>query len=182
MGKIIVITGTSGSGKTTIANKLLEIYPNKLKRIKTTTTRKIRNESDNETYNFVCQYTFLDDIENENFIEYEEVYENVYYGTKKETINEALTDPKHHHLICIDVKGATTLKSILNENCLTVFCDPINYDTIKQRLSERGEDNNKEERLNKFNVEMSYKDTFDIKIDTSKSIEETILQFKNIIT
>jgi guanylate kinase len=181
MGKVIIITGTSGSGKTTIANKLLEIYPSKLKRIKTTTTRKIRNEDDNESYDFVSQYSFLDDIQNEEFIEYEEVYENVYYGTKNQSIEEALKDPNKHHIICIDVKGATTLKSKLKENCLTIFCDPINYDTIKQRLIERGEDSNKEERLKKFNLEMSYKDTFDIKIDSSKPVEETISIFKVLI-
>ncbi len=181
MGKIIVITGTSGSGKTTIANKLLETYPNKLKRIKTTTTRNIRNESDNETYNFISQHTFWDYIQDDNFIEYEEVYENVYYGTTKQSIEEALKDPNKHHIICIDVNGATTLKSTLKENCLTVFCDPINYNIIQQRLTERGEDNNKEERLKKFNLEMSYKETFDIKIDTSKSTEDAISIFKVLI-
>jgi len=177
MSKIIIITGPSGSGKTTLTNELLKIYPN-LKRIKTHTTREIRCQDDHETYIFLNDKEFIDKVSKNLFIEYEEVYVNVFYGILKEHITLALEDTINNYIICLDVKGASKLKRLLGGDCVSVFCNPNSYDIIKERLSQRENQNNTKERSMKYEFEMSYKDLFDVQIDTSINIGLTLSNFK----
>lgn len=178
MNKIIIITGPSGSGKTTLTDKLLEMYSDSLKRIKTYTTRPFRSDEDSNQYIFKDQEQFLEYIENDNFIEYEEVYSGVYYGTSKTSIIDALDD-NNNYILCMDVKGALKLKSILRNRCVTVFCNPGSYETIQNRLSHRPLESNTIEREFKYTFEMSYLDMFDLEVDSSQDIQITLSNFKH---
>jgi len=180
--KIIIITGPSGSGKTTISNKLIEMFPDSLNRIKTYTTRSIREQEDYESYNLITLESFKELIDTNSFVEYEEVYAGIFYGTLKESITSALyNNDNKYSIICMDVQGALKLKNILGNRCITVFCNPQSWDVVYSRIIERNVDINKEERILKYKFEMSFEKNFEISINTSIPINQTLESFKESV-
>lgn len=172
--KIIILTGPSCSGKTTIANTLVSRYPDLFRIIKTYTTRNKRNELDDLSYHFVNEELFKELIKTNMFIEYEQVYNNKYYGTSNSSISNALAQYDIKSILCIDVLGALKLKNLLKDKCLTIYCDPKSWDTINTRIEERGLDENINERKNKYNTESKYQTHFDFILNTENDINITI--------
>lgn len=179
--KIIIITGPSASGKTSLTDKLLIKYNDKLERIKTLSTRKSRTKSDDDSYEFVSLDTFEKFIKENLLIEYEEVYNGIFYGTSVNSIKNSLNTniSNKNYIICLDVNGAWKLKKLLGNRCVTVFCNPQKWEIVNQRLNDRNIDINKQERLLKYNFEMSLKDNFDIEIDTSTNLDLTLDNFQH---
>ncbi len=176
--KLIVLTGPSGSGKTTIKNLIIKEYPNLIKPLKTCTTRPQRGEGDLD-YNFLPLDTFLRYIENDSFIEHEEVYTGVFYGLLKRHVDRELSNA--NQIICVDVKGALKIKQIYGGNCISIFLNPKDYNEVVKRLNDRNADFNIEERLNKFSFEMRYKNKFDHSFDTAKTQDETFVEVENVL-
>ncbi len=178
MGNIVVLSAPSGTGKTTIALKLLEEMKT-LKRIVTTTTRiKRPNEQDGIDYDFVSKETFERMIKNNEFIEYANVYGN-YYGTPIKSVKK-LTEQGLDALLVIDVQGAKSIKSIL-PYALLIFLMPPSLEELYTRFKNRGfEDKNALERIESAKREIACAKYFDF-IVVNRYIDETVDIIKSII-
>ena len=142
MSKLIVITGPSGVGKTTLAHYLLQELC--LKRVITCTTREIRDgEVDGVDYNFFSRDFFKNLILKERFAEYANVYGN-YYGVLKKDISNSLKS--YNSLIILDVQGSKSIKKLF-KNSIVIFLLPPSKESIFERIEKRNKDS--EESLNK---------------------------------
>ncbi|HLR00548.1 MAG TPA: guanylate kinase [Sphingobacterium sp.] len=168
-GKLIIFSAPSGAGKTTLVNHLLKQHEDKLSFSISATTRSPReNEIDGKNYYFINKETFKKKIEENLFIEYEEVYTNTYYGTLKSEVERIWALGKTV-LFDIDVIGGLHLKSLFKKNALAIFVAPPNLSALKERLEGRGTDSSKkvEERLAKAEIEMTYANKFDVIIENN---------------
>lgn len=160
-GKVIIFTAPSGSGKSTIVKEILN---DRIFRLSiSSTTRNARDyEVDGIHYNFLSLNAFKEGIENEDFIEFEEVYENQFYGTPKKSISKIWEENKTV-LFDVDVKGALKLKKYFGDNALSVFIKVPSIETLKERLYSRGTEteDSLNKRISKFEEELNYIDKFD---------------------
>jgi len=162
LGKVIILCAPSGSGKTTLAKHLLSNELFNLKFSVSSTTRKKREgEIDGKDYHFLSLNEFKNKIDNDEFIEYEQVYEDTFYGTLKSEVNSLI---KNNNIIFdVDVVGAESLKNYFKDKSLSIFIAPPSFEELENRLISRAK-NNKEEinqRINKAKEEMNKKDSFD---------------------
>lgn len=161
--KTIIFTAPSGAGKTTIVRHLLKLMPEKLAFSVSATTRQKREiETNGKDYYFMNVEEFKDKIANGDFIEWEEVYENQYYGTLRSEI-ERLWALRKTVVFDVDVKGATKIKKYFGKNCLAIFVSPPDIETLITRLENRGTENPQslKKRIARVRSEMNYRDTFD---------------------
>ena len=184
--KTILFTAPSGAGKTTIVKHLLYKYPEQLAFSVSATTRKKReNEIDGRDYHFLSIEKFKLKVSNNEFIEWEEVYEDQYYGTLRSEI-ERLWEMNKMVVFDVDVKGATTIKNFFKVNCLAVFVSPPSIDKLIERLKLRGSENPQslKKRIKRVRSEMKYRDKFDkvlINDDLQTALREAEELFLNYI-
>ena len=161
MKNIIVISAPSGSGKTTLCSELLRRKPHIKFSVSCTTRPKREHEVDGVNYHFLSEQEFIEKVQNNEFIEFENVH-GYFYGTLRKTLEDALTQ-QEMILFDVDVNGAMAIKSNYSENTCTIFILPPSLDDLKKRLIHRGSET--EERINKrlerTAQEMEYKDKFD---------------------
>ena len=163
-GKAIILCAPSGSGKTTLAKFLLSNKDLNLKFSVSATTREIRkNETNYIDYNFLDIKTFKNKINNGEFIEFEEVYTDIFYGTLKSVVKKMI---KNHNLIFdVDVIGATSLKKYFSKNSISIFINPPSIGELEKRLIDRGmKFDIIKERIAKAKYEISMEDKFDFSI------------------
>jgi guanylate kinase len=138
-GKRVIITAPSGAGKTTVVKHLLDSGLN-LSFSVSATTRAIRgDEKDGEDYFFLTVQEFKKKIENNEFVEWEEVYKDLFYGTLKSEIERIWTSGKNV-LFDVDVKGGISLKNIFGTNAIAIFIMPPSVVELEKRLFNRGTD------------------------------------------
>jgi guanylate kinase len=184
--KIIILTAPSGAGKTTIKTRLLKEMADQLSFSVSATTRTIRaGEVDGVDYIFLAESAFKNNIESNQFIEWEMVYPGMYYGTSVEEIHRIWEEGKAP-LLDIDVKGALNVKKLFGDQVLSIFIEPPSIEVLEQRLVRRGTDNaeNITMRVNKARDEMQYKNSFDKVIlndDIEKATAETAAIVKQFI-
>tara|TARA_S200000501_G_scaffold260924_1_gene244885 strand:+ start:2971 stop:3540 length:570 start_codon:yes stop_codon:yes gene_type:complete len=184
-GKCIIFSAPSGSGKTTLVKHLLTKDELNLKFSVSFTTRQARDsEKDGVDYHFVSEKEFLENIENENFLEFEQVYNQIYYGTLKSIVKKKLE--KHNVIFDVDVEGGTKLKEYFKESSLSVFVKTPRLDVLEKRLRDRNKDSEKSisERLNKAKKEIVKQDQFDrilINDDLNKSKERVFQIVKEFL-
>lgn len=161
-GKIIILTAPSGSGKTTLANYLLETY-SKLSFSVSATTRKPRlGEIHGKDYYYISQEEFRRMIREDELFEYQEVYENQFYGTLMSEIQRIWKSGKVA-LFDIDVKGAHFVEQRGYKNVLTIYVKASSLDVLKKRLMGRGTESEEAilKRLNRAAEELEYAKYFD---------------------
>jgi guanylate kinase len=180
---LIVLSSPSGGGKTTLAKYLIELYP-QIKFSTSATTRTKRNgEINGKDYYFLSKDEFQKKIDNNELIEYEEIFGN-FYGTLRSATEEAV---KNDEILIfdIDVLGALSLKKAFPNNSLLIFISPPSLDILEKRLRNRKTETEEQikTRLSRAEMEMSHKDKFDHIIinqdlETSKKkIEEIAKQY-----
>lgn len=163
-GKLIIFSAPSGSGKTTIVRHLLSKYNNLGFSISACTRdRRGRNEVHGKDYYFLSPDEFKQRIDNNEFVEWEEVYPGGYYGTLKSEI-ERLWAAGKHVIFDVDVKGGLKLKEYFGERALAIFVKAPSEEAIKERLKMRGTEteDSLSKRLFKVKFEMSFQDRFDV--------------------
>ena len=141
-GLLIVISGPSGVGKTTLGQKLLTRFPEMKYSISTTTRKPRKTEVNGHDYVFVCMGKFKKDIGKGRFAEWAEVGENLY-GTSKTFIKDAINSG-YDVLLDIDVNGASQLRKLYHENGVFIFINPPSIDTLRDRLKLRETDSQQE--------------------------------------
>lgn len=164
-GKVVILSAPSGSGKTTLARHLLSVEKLNFKFSVSATTRKKRDhEINGKDYFFYSLEEFKNSIENQDFIEYERVYKNMYYGTIKSEVNNLIVN--HNVVFDVDVLGALSLKKYFKSLAISIFIKPPSIDVLEKRLIDRKKNDLSEikERVRKAEIEMKKEDDFDIVI------------------
>ena len=162
MGKLIIITAPSGAGKTTIVRHLLDTYDELDFSISATTREKRDYEKDGEDYYFLSHKQFMQKIKNEEFAEWEEVYDDQFYGTLKSEI-ERLWKLGKHIVFDIEVKGAKNIKKMYGDKALAIFVKPPSLDALIKRLKLRKTESEKslKRRIKRAKTELEYENKFD---------------------
>lgn len=161
-GKLVIISAPSGAGKTTIVRHLLESGLN-LSFSVSATTRKIRgNERDGVDYFYLSVEEFKKRVSNNDFVEWEEVYNDLMYGTLKSEIERNWANG-HHVIFDVDAKGGINLKKIFGLNSIAIFIMPPSVEELENRLKKRGTDSPEKikMRVDKAREEMSLANQFD---------------------
>jgi len=161
-GKMFIFTAPSGAGKTTIVRHLLKTYDFLDFSISATTREKRDHEVDGKDYYFLSPEEFRKRVAGGEFIEWEEVYENQYYGTLKSEVDRVWALGKHI-VFDIEVKGATNIKNLYGDQCQAIFIKPPSLEILIQRLIDRQteSDASLKKRIARVKKEMTYQDTFD---------------------
>lgn len=180
--RLLVLSSPSGGGKSTISKRLLDKFIN-LKFSISATTRKIREgETNGIQYYFIEINEFLSKINNNEFVEYEKIFDN-YYGTLKSEIEKQIND-NFCLIFDIDVKGALNLKKIYPNDSLLIFIAPPSLEVLEQRLRNRQTESEEQlkTRLNRAEMELSYSNDFDFVVindNLEQAINNTIEIIKN---
>ena len=163
--KYIILSAPSGSGKSTIASFLLHEIESLSFSVSATNRKKRINENEGIDYYFISREKFESHIESNDFIEWEQVYNNDYKGTLKSEIKR-LTDKNKNVIFDVDVIGGLNLKKYFGKDALSIYIDVPNLKSLEDRLNLRGTDlqENIKERLNKAKIEASQKNKFDVVI------------------
>ena len=162
-GKLIVFSAPSGSGKTTIVRHLLDQKKLNLDfSISATSREKRGNEVDGKDYHFISLETFKDHIDADDFVEWEEVYANNFYGTLKSEVERIWAEGKHA-IFDIDVVGGLRIKDKFPKKTLAVFVMAPSIEVMGQRLRARSTDSEEKikERIAKAERELGYAKDFD---------------------
>lgn len=158
---IVVLTAPSGSGKTTIARRMLDRFSSMRFSVSATTRPKRSGEVEGVNYHFLSQDQFEEALLDGALVEYEEVYPDTWYGTlKSELESSSRTEPV---LLDIDVEGAMNIKKYYPRQSLVLFIKPPSLDELERRLRARGSETDEtlRVRLGKAEKELSYADRFD---------------------
>lgn len=184
-GKIIVLSAPSGSGKSTIIGQLMKQPDLKLDFSISATSRLPRGqEKHGKEYFFMSEEEFKDNVAKENFVEWEEVYAGICYGTLVSEV-ERITGSGHNLIMDVDVKGALNIKKRYGDDVLTIFIIPPDKETLEKRLRTRGTDSEETiaKRLQKSEYEMSFAPLFDCEVINDdltvavKKVENNIRKF-----
>ncbi|WP_026461746.1 guanylate kinase [Adhaeribacter aquaticus] len=184
-GKIILFTAPSGAGKTTIVKHLLNTNPKLSFSISACTRDKRgRAEENGKDYYFITPEEFRKRIEQDAFVEWEEVYEGAFYGTLKSEIERIWSEGKHV-ILDVDVKGGLKIKEYYKERALAIFVKPPSIEALAQRLEARATDSASSisSRIFKAKFELSFEDKFDAVIvnenlqDAFQEAEELVNKF-----
>ncbi|MEL7118728.1 MAG: guanylate kinase [Bacteroidota bacterium] len=186
MSKLLIFTAPSGAGKTTIVRHLLNKFDNLAFSVSATTRPPRFNEVDGKDYYFLSPEKFIECINRDEFVEWEEVYTNRFYGTLKSEI-ERLWQKELNIVFDIDVYGALNIKKCYPKESLAIFVKPptkeILFNRLKNRKTEKQAD--LEKRIQKAEEELSFENKFDIilvndvLIQTLEKAEEIVTAFIN---
>jgi guanylate kinase len=179
-GKMLIVSAPSGSGKSTIVNWLMKEHPElRLYFSISCTSRAPRGEEkDGVEYFFLTPEAFKEKIANEEFLEYEEVYENRFYGTLKAQV-ERQREAGQNVVFDVDVKGGVNIKNHYGDEALSLFIQPPSVEELRRRLEHRGTDTPEaiEQRLAKAEYELTFAPQFDhviVNDDLEKAKQETL--------
>jgi len=168
-GKLIVFSAPSGSGKTTIVRHLLALPELKLEFSISATSRPPRGvESHGNDYHFMSVSEFKQHIRNEDFIEWEEVYPDMFYGTLKDEV-EAIRNSGKNVIFDIDVSGGLRIKRKFPEDTIAIFVKPPSIDELKKRLKNRSTESEEKiaMRIAKASAELATAPLFDVVVENS---------------
>lgn len=179
--KVIILAAPSGAGKTTITKYLLERFPRLAFSISATTRTPRGAEQDGVEYHFLSLSTFEGLIYENAFLEYEQVYKGVYYGTLKSELDRIWALGKVP-VLDIDVKGAIRVQEQLGEKSLSIFIMPPSIEALKERLLNRKTENEEsiKTRIDKAEYEISFSNQFN-KVVKNDVLETACSDTANIL-
>lgn len=187
-GKLLIFSAPSGSGKSTIVQWLMNEHPelNMHFSISCTTRAPRGTEKHGVEYFFLTPEEFKEKISREEFVEYEEVYTDKFYGTLKSQVTKQ-TEAGENVVFDVDVKGGCNIKEMYGENALSIFIQPPSVEELRRRLVGRNTDSPEviEQRLSKAEYELTFAPRFDVVIvndnlqEAQQNTLTTILEFLN---
>lgn len=175
--KLIVLSAPSGAGKTTIARRVMEEVPGLRFSVSATTRPRREGEVHGTDYFFLSEADFRERVDAGAFVEYEEVYPGLFYGTLKDELERLAQSAAI--VLDIDVAGALNVKRCYRDLALTLFIKPPSLEILRERLIARGSDSTNEiaVRLERAAFELSHAELFDeviVNDDLEAAIVETI--------
>lgn len=184
-GKLIIFSAPSGSGKSTIINYLLTQNLNLSFSISATSRAPRGTEQNGVEYFFLTPEEFKQRIANDEFLEYEEVYKDRFYGTLKAQVEKQLAAGQNV-IFDVDVVGGCNIKKFYGDRALSVFIQPPSLEELRKRLTGRETDAPEviESRLAKATFELSYAEKFDVVIvndNLEKAQEEALKTIRDFI-
>ena len=186
LGKSIIVSAPSGAGKTTIVHRLMTEIPALAFSISACSRSARPIEQEGKDYYFLGVEGFKKAIENQEFIEWEEVYTDHYYGTLRREV-QRLWDEGRVIIFDVDVVGGLNLKALFKERALSVFIKPPSVEILEKRL--RARETESEERIalriKKSAWELSQAESFDVCIlndDLEKAVSDAKIQVKRFIS
>jgi len=177
-GKAIILSAPSGSGKTTLVRHLLELNNDLAFSISATTRAKRGQEKDGTDYFFLTASEFREKIQEDAFIEWEEVYEGLFYGTLKSEIDRIWMSGKNV-IFDVDVQGGLALKKYFQDKALAIFLRVPSIDILRERLRSRGTDTEDSinRRVEKAQYELSFENKFDaVLVNHQKDVAKEAVQ------
>jgi len=179
--RLIVVTAPSGSGKTTIVRHLLAKYNSLAFSVSAATRARRAHEKHGVDYYFVSGETFRQWIDEDAFVEWQEVYTDQYYGTPRFEI-ERLHGLGRHVIFDIDVVGATNIKREFQDQAVVIFVKAPSMDAIIERLKSRKTETEQslQKRIKKIERELQFADTFDYVL-VNDNLEEALQRAEQII-
>ena len=185
-GKLLIFSAPSGAGKTTIVKHLLQKDFDLNFSVSATSREPRTGETHGKDYFFLSEKDFREKIENEEFLEWEEVYKGIFYGTLKSEV-ERIRNSGKNVIFDVDVVGGLNIKKHYGDDALAVFVQPPSVEELKKRLRNRSTES--EEKINmriaKAEKELSYASRFDViiindKLDSAlKIVESRVAEFLN---
>lgn len=162
-GKLVILSGPSGAGKSTLANHLLKQKNYNLAfSVSASSRAKRQDETEGKDYYFLSVDSFKSKIEDNEFLEWEEVYPSQYYGTLKAEV-EKLRSLGYNVLLDVDVVGGINIKRKYKEKALALFISPPSVEVLESRLASRNSESPDDiaRRMRKVKLEMTYARRFD---------------------
>lgn len=179
-GKMLIVSAPSGSGKSTIVQWLMQEHPElRLSFSISCTSRAPRGTEQNGVeYFFISPEEFRQKIQNDEFLEFEEVYHDRFYGTLKSQVDHQREDGQNV-VFDVDVKGGVNIKNFYGDEALSLFIQPPSVEELKRRLEGRATDSAEaiQERLAKAEYEMTFAPQFDhviVNDDLETAKQETL--------
>ena len=179
---LLIICAPSGSGKSTMVQHLLSTYPGRFELSVSCTTRAPRGqEVDGREYYFISREDFEQKIQEGAFIEHEQVYEGLYYGTLYSEIDR-IQSKGAVPIFDVDVKGGINLERIFGDKALSIFVCPPSIEELSRRLHSRGDTSEEmiQKRLAKASIEMEDAKEFDIQL-VNDNLSSAFQQLEKII-
>jgi len=179
--KLIIFSAPSGAGKTTIVKHLLKQNDKLGFSVSACSRAKRENETDGKDYCFLTVNDFKNKIKNDEFVEWEEVYKNNFYGTLKSEIERIWANGKTV-LFDVDVVGGLNLKNIYGEKALAVFVMPPSLKSLEKRLKQRKTETSESiaRRIKKAKEELKTAPQFDVVIKNS-DLKKTLIEAEKIV-
>ncbi|MBI9053667.1 MAG: guanylate kinase [Bacteroidales bacterium] len=180
-GKLFIFSAPSGSGKTTIVRNLLEKKLGLEFSISATSRPKRENEIHEKDYYFLSADDIKLKIANDEFLEWEEVYEDRFYGTLRSEVERIWNEGKHV-IFDVDVVGGLNIKKSYPQKALSIFVMPPSVEELERRLRYRSTDSEEDikTRVNKASKELEYAREFDLVI-INDDLEKAILEAENAV-
>lgn len=164
-GKAIIVSAPSGAGKTTLVHHLLSLPLNLAFSVSACSRKKRDNEQEGKDYYFLSVSEFRKKIDEEAFVEWEEVYKDHFYGTLKSETDRIWQQEKHV-IFDVDVVGGLNLKKAFGDRALSIFVQPPSVDVLEQRLRQRSSESEEmlAQRVQKSWQELEHAPNFDVVI------------------
>lgn len=180
-GKVLILVAPSGGGKSTMAKRLLKDFPKITFSVSATTRPPRKGEKDGKDYHFLSSDEFLTRIENNDFLEWEEFYNGIRYGTLKSDVENQL-NKGYFVLLDIDVLGALNVKKLYGDEALSIFISPPSMSVLKNRLKKRGTETEEtlQTRIERAKDEIGYSKKFD-KVVVNDDLETAYAEIKKTV-
>ncbi len=181
-GKLIIFSAPSGAGKTTIVKHLLQQNFNLVFSISATSRPPRNTETHARDYHFISEKEFQEKIENDDFLEWEEVYKGIRYGTLKSDV-EQIRNRGKNVIFDVDVVGGLNIKKYFGDEALAIFVQPPSVKELQIRLQNRSTETEEiiRMRIEKAEHELSFANQFDVKI-TNDNLENALAEAEKILS
>jgi guanylate kinase len=181
LNKVIIFSAPSGSGKTTVVKHLLSTMPELGFSVSATTRKPRENETHGKEYYFLEKDDFENKIRNGEFLEYEEVYSGIFYGTLKSEVDRLWSLGKTV-IFDVDVIGGLNIKKKFGDEALCIFLRPPGIDVLMERLRKRSTEveHQMQMRVEKAQFELQFEDKYD-KVLINDRLEDTLQKAEEMV-